>query len=163
MRNFFEQYEPKFIFKILPILMKLFSSKFLNSKIFQDLRQLPNRQLPVGSSAVRALGGFGNGMGGSSRPLTPTPLNLTSVLGSGDNSYILSQKLGKVMADRQNAAAFQQPISSRPISNEDLKSIDTENLPNGKNDSWKEDQEVSLSKGAYFEILIEWLFRYQKL
>ena len=64
--------------------------------------------MPVGSAAVRALSGFGNGgLLNSSRPATPTPLlNHHQGLSSftiGDGTSILDRKLGKIAADRQNA------------------------------------------------------------
>ncbi|XP_008215253.1 hamartin isoform X2 [Nasonia vitripennis] len=91
----------------------------------KDARQMPGRQLPVGSAAVRALSAFGNngllsGATSSSRPSTPTPVNhlvstpsaaasnisaalFSSLADSGSSSSIFDRKLNKIVADRQNA------------------------------------------------------------
>ncbi|XP_011495436.1 PREDICTED: hamartin [Ceratosolen solmsi marchali] len=94
----------------------------------KDLRQIPSRQMPVGSAAVRALSGFGNGAVGllnSSRPSTPTPVNQQhqqlgsfTTGGSGgilsDGNSILDRKLGKIAADRHNALHQEQTPTPTP-------------------------------------------------
>lgn len=103
----------------------------------KDLRQLP-RQTSVNSSAVRSLSGFGNGvLSSSSRPQTPSPLNLSNLPGEQMKGDLLSQKLGKVFAERQNV--LQQNWKPIMNSEEEIKDI----VQNCKSDSWQEDQEVS--------------------
>ncbi|XP_015607620.1 hamartin [Cephus cinctus] len=111
----------------------------------KDLRQLSTRQPPLGSAAVRSLGNFGNGsLAGNSRPPTPTPLNSsTGLFVSGDvainSQTILSQKIGKMVAERQS---FLQQTQVTNSSDMDGRILDIELNQNGKNDSWQEDQEV---------------------
>jgi hypothetical protein len=145
---------------------------------FQDLRQMPTRQMPVGSAAVRALSGFGNGAGGllnSSRPSTPTPTSqqhpqmVSFSLGGGgggggggilsENNSILDRKLGKIVADRQNALRQEQTSTPRLIEDGKRTSATTtatssvtseqiSSMLNGRLDNWQhqqmqlEDQEV---------------------
>ncbi|EFN78695.1 hamartin [Harpegnathos saltator] len=116
----------------------------------KDLRKLSTRQVPLGSSAARALNALGNGtISTSSRPSTPTPVNSSvSVLGStarsGDiamNTHgFLSQRLNKIMADRQSV--LRQSQKSLANNEEDTRLLEMDLSQNGKNDSWQEDQEV---------------------
>ncbi|XP_012279435.1 hamartin [Orussus abietinus] len=115
----------------------------------KDLRQLSTRQLPVGSSAVRALGGFGNGpLGTNSRPSTPVSTNPTSLGfavsglgGGGDSHSILSQKINRLVAERQTV--LQQSQTMSPVNVEpDTRTEEVDLSQDGKNDSWQEDQEV---------------------
>lgn len=95
---------------------------------------------------MRALNALGNGTSASSRPSTPTPLNFSmsgSTARSGDivmNAHgFLSQKLNKIMSDRQSVRQFQKPLANNE---EDAKLSEMDISQNGKNDSWQEDQEV---------------------
>ena len=117
---------------------------------------MSSRQMPVGSAAVRALSSFGNGSLLSSRSSTPTLSNQfigSATMLSADGTSILDRKLGKIVADRQNALRQElyPPIKSEDdskrmtaVTNEQVKS-----LLNGKVDAeWQqqmqlEDQEVS--------------------
>ncbi|XP_014474837.1 PREDICTED: hamartin [Dinoponera quadriceps] len=115
----------------------------------KDLRKVSTRQLPLqGSSAVRALNALGNGTAGaSSRPSTPTPINSSvpisgSATRSGDIAMntLLSQRLSKIMTDRQSV--LRQPQRSLINNEEDVRLLEMDISQNGKNDSWQEDQEV---------------------
>ncbi|XP_032671289.1 hamartin isoform X2 [Odontomachus brunneus] len=116
----------------------------------KDLRKISTRQVPLGSSAVRALNALGNGTTGtSSRPSTPTPINSSvsisgSAARSGDIAInapgFLSHKLNKIMADRQSALRQSQKILAN--NEEDARLLEMDISQNGKNDSWQEDQEV---------------------
>ena len=75
-------------------------------------------------------------MGSNSRPSTPSPLSLSTITAGGESS-ILSQKLNKVIIERNNAHQHWKPVSSSE-----------EDVQNGKNDSWQEDQEVSDINGS---------------
>ncbi|KAG7189794.1 hypothetical protein KM043_017455 [Ampulex compressa] len=87
----------------------------------KDLRK-SMRQAPVGSAAVRALNALGGG-------------------DIGTNAHgILSHKLSKIMADRQNMLQHSQKSSINVEDENRLPEIDINQ--NGKNDSWQEDQEV---------------------
>lgn len=110
------------------------------------MRQGLTRQPPVGSSAVRALSALGNGaLSGTSRPSTPTPFISSGSaftipgIGGGD-SNVLSQKISRLVADRQNV--LQQSQRSSFNSEGIAKIMETSPNQNGKNDSWNEDQEV---------------------
>ncbi|XP_039310826.1 hamartin isoform X2 [Solenopsis invicta] len=108
----------------------------------KDLRKLSTRQAPIGSSAVRALNALGNGT--SSRPSTPTLINSSSVSVKGadiaSNTHgFLSNRLGKIMTDRQNVLQSQKSVNS---SEENGRLLEMAISQNGKNDSWQEDQEV---------------------
>jgi len=91
---------------------------------------------------VRALNALGNGT--SSRPLTPTSINSSSVSGvksaeSAANTHgFLSNRLSKIMTDRQNV------LQSQKLNNneENGRLLEMAISQNGKNDSWQEDQEV---------------------
>ncbi|KAL6263512.1 hypothetical protein P5V15_006302 [Pogonomyrmex californicus] len=110
----------------------------------KDLRKLSTRQPPLGSNAVRALGNaLGNGT--SSRPATPTPINSSSASGakstdiSSNTHGFLSNRLNKIMTDRQSVIQSQKLLSN----NEENSRFPEMTLSqNGKNDSWQEDQEV---------------------
>ncbi|XP_063984171.1 hamartin [Diachasmimorpha longicaudata] len=111
----------------------------------KDIRQVSSRQPPLGSAAVRALGAFGNGsLSGNSRPSTPTFVNshasAFSGIGSSGDGGILSQKINRLVADRQNVLQTQRSFNFEGLGR------GPENSPgrNGKNDSWKEDQEVEI-------------------
>ncbi|XP_077271956.1 tuberous sclerosis 1 protein hamartin isoform X1 [Temnothorax americanus] len=109
----------------------------------KDLRKLSTRQTPLGSSAVRALNALGNGT--SSRPSTPTPVNPSSVSGvksadvAANTHGFLSNRLSKIMTDRQNVLQSQKSLSN---SEENGRLLEMAVSQNGKNDSWQEDQEV---------------------
>lgn len=106
------------------------------------MRKLSTRQLPVGSSAVRALNALGNGT--SSRPSTPTPVSLYSGSGAKNTDTatsthgFLSHKLNKIMMDRQSVLQPQKVTSNE----ENERLLEIAMRQNGKNDSWQEDQEV---------------------
>lgn len=109
----------------------------------KDLRKLSTRQAPLGSSAVRALNALGNGT--SSRPSTPTPINSSSVSGvkstdvAANTHGFLSNRLSKIMTDRQNVLQSQKSLCN---SEENGRLLEMAISLNGKNDSWQEDQEV---------------------
>ncbi|XP_012528539.1 hamartin [Monomorium pharaonis] len=109
----------------------------------KDLRKLSTRQAPIGSSAVRALNALGNGT--SSRPSTPTPINSSSVSGikgvdtAANTHGFLSNRLSKIMADRQNVLQSQKSSNNNE---ENGRLLEMAISQNGKNDSWQEDQEV---------------------
>ena len=88
---------------------------------------------------MRALNALGNGT--SSRPSTPTSVN--SGIKSADiavNTHgFLSNRLNKIMVDRQNVFQSQKSLSS---SEENGRLLEMAISQNGKNDSWQEDQEV---------------------
>lgn len=92
---------------------------------------------------MRALNALGNGT--SSRPSTPTPINSSSVsvVKSTDvaaNTHgFLSNRLSKIMTDRQNVLQSQKSLSN---SEENGRLLEMAISQNGKNDSWQEDQEV---------------------
>lgn len=105
-------------------------------------------QRPLGSSAVRALGGFGNGtLSVNSRPTTP----------STETSHaIVVQKLGKIMSERQNLNAIRQK-SALSITDDDDKShedwVTVIHQQNGKNEySCQEDQEVCKKSNNEFPL-----------
>ncbi|XP_011861263.1 PREDICTED: hamartin isoform X2 [Vollenhovia emeryi] len=109
----------------------------------KDLRKLSTRQAPLGSSAVRALNALGNGT--SSRPSTPTPMNSSSVSGVKGTDVasahgFLSNRLNKIMTERQNVLQLQKSVISSGEENGRL--LEMAISQNGKNDSWQEDQEV---------------------
>lgn len=92
-------------------------------------------QIPVGSAAVRALSGFGNGAS-NSRPSTPTSSDFSH------NPYA-NQRLTKLMAEKSSFLQqnqFQQLQKSTCGVEEEMRLLDIDQ--NGKNDSWQEDQEV---------------------
>ncbi|XP_011686889.1 PREDICTED: hamartin [Wasmannia auropunctata] len=106
----------------------------------KDLRKLSTRQAPLGSSAVRALNALGNGT--SSRPSTPTPVNSSGVKSTdiaANTHGFLSNRLSKIMTDRQNVLQSQKSLSN---SEENGRLLEMAISQNGKNDSWQEDQEV---------------------
>lgn len=92
---------------------------------------------------MRALSALGNGT--SSRPSTPTPVNSSSVSGvkSADGTAnthgFLSNRLSKIMIDRQNALQSQKSLNN---TEENERLLEMAISQNGKNDSWQEDQEV---------------------
>lgn len=108
--------------------------------ILQDLRG-NQKQIPISSSAVRALNAFGNGMlGANSRPATPIP---NFHMGSSDAGYFMSQKIGKLMADRQNIALKQAEVkSANEGSEESFLEADGLAHQNGRHSPYLEDQEV---------------------
>ncbi|XP_046815963.1 hamartin [Vespa crabro] len=117
----------------------------------KDVRKLSTRPAPVGSAAVRALSILSNGaVTQTSRPSTPVPLNpsILSIASSGMNSGdtgvnvqgFLSQKISKLIADRQTAV--QQPQKLITNTEDDNSVVETDISQNCKNDSWQEDQEV---------------------
>ncbi|XP_018392520.1 PREDICTED: hamartin [Cyphomyrmex costatus] len=104
----------------------------------KDLRKLSTRQAPLGSSAVRALNALGNGT--SSRPSTPTSVNSGKSADTAANTHgFLSNRLSKIMTDRQNVFQSQKSLSN---SEENGRLLEMALSQNGKNDSWQEDQEV---------------------
>ncbi|KYQ52069.1 Hamartin [Trachymyrmex zeteki] len=105
----------------------------------KDLRKLSMRQAPLGSSAVRALNALGNGT--SSRPSTPTSVNsgIKSADIAGNTHGFLSNRLSKIMVDRQHVFQSQKSLSN---SEENGRLLEMAISQNGKNDSWQEDQEV---------------------
>ncbi|XP_011314218.1 hamartin [Fopius arisanus] len=111
----------------------------------KDIRQVSSRQPPLGSAAVRALGAFGNGsLTGNSRPSTPTFINsnasaFSGIGGSGDGG-ILSQKINRLVADRQSVLQTQRSFNFEGVG----RGLESSPGRNGKNDSWKEDQEVEI-------------------
>lgn len=96
----------------------------------------------MGSSAVRALNALGNG---TSRPSTPTPINSSSVSGvkgadiAANTHGFLSNRLSKIMTDRQNVLQSQKSLNSNE---ENGRFLEMTISQNGKNESWQEDQEV---------------------
>lgn len=92
---------------------------------------------------MRALNALGNGT--SSRPSTPTPINSSSVSGvkstdvTANTHGFLSNRLSKIMTDRQNVLQSQKSLSN---SEENGRLLEMAISQNGKNDSWQEDQEV---------------------
>ena len=121
------------------------------------MRQGSTKQIPVGSTAVRALSALGNGaLSGTSRPSTPIAfINSTGSafttpgFGSGETSA-LSNKISKLVAERQS-----QRTTFNTVENIG-KIMETSPNQNGKNDSWKEDQEVSnrVTSERYFDVKI---------
>ncbi|XP_066601803.1 hamartin [Prorops nasuta] len=112
----------------------------------KDLRKLSARQTTVaGSSAVRALNALGNGtLSGTSRPSTPTATSLSFIGNTGDggintNSGFISNRISKLMADRQIVLG-QLKLSTTPRDNKRFSN--SELSQNGKSESWPEDQEV---------------------
>lgn len=91
---------------------------------------------------MRALNALGNGT--SSRPSTPTPINSSSVSGikstdvTANTHGFLSNRLSKIMTDRQNVLQSQKSLSNE----ENGRLLEMAISQNGKNDSWQEDQEV---------------------
>lgn len=113
------------------------------------MRQLSIRAPPIGSAAVRALTALGNGgHANNSRPSTPiiTNTNLSafvvSGIGSGDGGGLLSQKINRLVTERQNVLQSQKSFNIEGIG----RMLDNNTTQNGKNDSWNEDQEVCLLK-----------------
>ncbi|XP_043492951.1 hamartin isoform X2 [Polistes fuscatus] len=117
----------------------------------KDIRKLSTRQPPVGSAAVRALSILSNGaVTQTSRPSTPIPLNpsVSTIAYSGINSSdtgttmpgFLSQKISRLIADRQNAV--NQSMKLTTTIEDDSGVTETDITQNCKNDSWQEDQEV---------------------
>lgn len=104
----------------------------------QDIRQTATRSTSVGSAAVRALSAFGNGsLTGNSRPATPSSNVSALSFVPVEKEGIVSQKISRLLAERNNSAQLQQ------INIEGVKKIlENSSSQNGKNDSWKEDQEV---------------------
>ncbi|KAK0180659.1 hypothetical protein PV327_003022 [Microctonus hyperodae] len=109
------------------------------------MRQLSIRAPPIGSATVRALTAFGNGgHANNSRPSTPIITNTNfsafvgSGIGSGDGTGLLSQKVNRLMAERQNTLQSQKSFNMEGIK----RILDNNTTQNGKNDSWNEDQEV---------------------
>lgn len=92
---------------------------------------------------MRALNALGNGT--SSRPSTPTPINSSSVSGvksidvAANTHGFLSNRLSKIMSDRQNVLQSQRSLCN---SEENGRLLEMAISQNGKNDSWQEDQEV---------------------
>ncbi|XP_034946883.1 hamartin [Chelonus insularis] len=106
----------------------------------KELRQA-SRHTPI-SSAVRALGSFGNGvLSNNSRPSTPISNNINAsafVAITNTESRIFSQKMDRIFADRHSI------VQAHAISLECVDKVGDQNTnQNGKNDSWNEDQEVS--------------------
>lgn len=99
----------------------------------------------MGSGTVRALNVALNNSA-SSRPSTPTPINSLSINAmrsmdiAGNTHGFLSQRLSKIMVDRQNV--LQQPQKLMSNSEENGRLLEMAISQNGKNDSWQEDQEV---------------------
>lgn len=117
----------------------------------KDIRKLSTRQAPVGSAAVRALSILSNGtVTQTSRPSTPVLTNpsISTIANSGTNAGdigtnvhgFLSQKISKLIADRQTA--IHQPQKLIMNTEDDHVLLETDISQNGKNDSWQEDQEV---------------------
>ncbi|KAK0177253.1 hypothetical protein PV328_001325 [Microctonus aethiopoides] len=111
----------------------------------KDMRQLSIRAPPIGSAAVRALTALGNGgHANNSRPSTPIITNtnfsafVVSGIGSGDGGGLLSQKINRLVTERQNVLQSQKSFNIEGIG----KMLDNNTTQNGKNDSWNEDQEV---------------------
>ncbi|XP_008556142.1 hamartin [Microplitis demolitor] len=104
----------------------------------KDIRQTATRSTSVGSAAVRALSAFGNGsLTGNSRPATPSSNVSALSFVPVEKEGIVSQKISRLLAERNNSAQLQQ------INIEGVKKIlENSSSQNGKNDSWKEDQEV---------------------
>ncbi|XP_029163759.1 hamartin [Nylanderia fulva] len=107
----------------------------------KDLRKLTTRQAPLGSSAVRALNALSNSA--SSRPSTPTSVNSSSAVRSmdvaGNTHGFLSNRLNKIMTDRQSVLQQQRSVSN---SEENGRLLEMAISQNGKNDSEQEDQEI---------------------
>lgn len=96
----------------------------------------------MGSSAVRALNVLSNSA--SSRPSTPTSINSSSSAVrnmdiAGNTHGFLSNRLNKIMTDRQSVLQQQRSVSN---SEENGRLLEMAISQNGKNDSEQEDQEV---------------------